>query len=95
MELSKCEQFTRKQLIEQATKNIASLRFCTTHSTYECVREKLELELRIAEIALATLTAPNDVPRPVLDGICDMSDAGVNAQGIWELCKAAVMGGVK
>jgi len=57
-------------------------------------RKEALMNLRILEIALAALMAPDDVPRPVMDGICDMSDGGVDAQGIWDLCKAAIINGV-
>ena len=46
----------------------------------------------ILKIALTALTAPDYVPRLVMDGICDMSDGGVDAQRIWELCKAEFTG---
>ena len=91
MELSKRKQFSKEQLIN------------LTREDVEFWQERNELipsmhtsmRLYQAEITLAALTAPNDVPRNVLDGICDLSDGGVNAQAIWELCKAAVMGGAQ
>ena len=88
MELSKCEQFTKEQLIAYAG-HVIKTAADYPHTT------PAQADKRLAELAMATLTAPNDVPRRVLEGICDMSDGGVNAQGIWELCKAAIMGGVK
>lgn len=88
MELNKRKQFSKEQLIN------------LTRDDVEFWQERNELipsmhtsmRLYQAEIALAALTAPNDVPRSVLDGICYLSDGGVNAQAIWKLCKAAVMG---
>ncbi|ELC7036249.1 hypothetical protein Q6X33_003947 [Salmonella enterica] len=55
--------------------------------------EDSALDAQLAQIALTVLTAPDDVPRPVMDGICDKADGGVDAQGIWDLCKMAILKG--
>jgi len=89
MELTGRDQFTKEQLIE------------LTREDVEFWRERDELipsmqtamRLRQAEIALAVLTAPDDIPRPVLDSMSDKCDAGFDAQGIWDLCKAAIIKG--
>ncbi|HCR2220527.1 hypothetical protein [Enterobacter hormaechei] len=93
MELSK--QFTKEQLIELAQDDTAAISSALQLNMSDEANELLQKSLAIHEIALAALTAPNDVPRNVLDGICDLSDGGVNAQAICELCKAAVMGGAQ
>ncbi len=49
--------FTKEQLTARATKKISTLRGCIMQSAYESVREKLEIELRLAEITLASLEA--------------------------------------
>lgn len=50
-------EFTKEQLIERAKKKIATMRFCIAQSAYESVRESLEIELHLAEIALTSLEA--------------------------------------
>lgn len=35
------------------------------------------------------LAVPNDIPPHVLDAMSDMCDGGFDAQGIWDLCRAA------
>lgn len=96
MELNKREQYTKEQLTEHAQlRNKALKRLIADATTDEASREYYSRELAYSEIALAVLTAPDDVPSHVENGICHMSDGGVNAQGIWELCKSAVMGGAQ
>lgn len=96
MELNKREQYTKEQLTEHAQlRNKVLKRLIADVTTDEASREYYSRELAYSEIALAALIAPDDVPPRVEDGICHMSDGGVNAQAIWELCKAAVMGGAQ
>ncbi|MDQ5183831.1 hypothetical protein RCE24_22595 [Klebsiella variicola subsp. variicola] len=78
-------KITREQLIEKLKHRIL------VTEKYPDV-EEAQLDAIICKIALAALTAPDDVPRLVMDRICDMSDGGVDAQGIWELCKAEITG---
>ncbi|CAM3631082.1 MULTISPECIES: hypothetical protein [Klebsiella] len=80
---------TREQLIKKAQEQIA---FCSHTKITGEGRAHVNQCAALFEIALAALTAPDDVPRLVMDGICDMSDCGVDAQGIWELCKAEITG---
>jgi len=46
---------------------------------------------REMEIALASLTVPEDIPPHVLDAMSDMCDAGFYAQGIWDLCRKSIL----
>ncbi len=80
---------TREQLIKKAQEQIA---FCRDTKVTGEGRAHVDQCAALFEIALTALTAPDDVPRLVMDGICDMSDGGVDAQGIWELCKAEITG---
>ena len=80
---------TREQLIKKAQEQIA---FCSHTKITGEGRAHVNQCAALFEIALAALTAPDDVPRLVMDGICDMSDCGVAAPGIWELCKAEITG---
>ncbi|ENI2423238.1 hypothetical protein ABXQ62_003591 [Escherichia coli] len=52
---------------------------------------KYQQWLQIADIALAVLTAPRNIPPQVLDSMSDMCDGGFDAQGIWDLCKSSIM----
>jgi len=38
-----------------------------------------------------TVALPDDIPPHVLDAISDMCDGGFDAQGIWDLCRAAML----
>jgi hypothetical protein len=57
----------------------------------EFMSERGVFELKALEIALASLTAPDDIPPHVLDSMSDMCDGGFDAQGIWDLCRASIM----
>lgn len=81
--------FTKEQLIEQARKNIEVLEGAVTRLPGNS--EIARIHLRLAEITLATLTAPDDIPPHVLDAMSDMCDGGFDAQGIWDLCRASIM----
>lgn len=85
-------EITKEQLVTHIQRHNAgisrAIKQCESgDNTYN---EKL---LAVNEIALAALTAPDDIPRPVLDAMSDMCDGGFNAQGIWDLCKAAIIKG--
>ncbi|MEK6489898.1 hypothetical protein WNJ68_19815 [Klebsiella grimontii] len=80
---------TREQLIEKAQEQIA---FCRHTTITGEGRAHVNQCAALFEIALTALTAPDDVPSLVMNGICDMSDGGVDAQGIWNLCKAEITG---
>lgn len=79
------EKFTKEQLIERA-KSVIHL--AARHPESHTAR----LDAAINETALAALTTPDDIPPPVLDAMSDMCDAGFDAQGIWDLCKAEITG---
>lgn len=93
MEMNKYEHFTKEQLITNISAKAARIR--PDSQVNDSLRIEALMNKRVLEIALAALTAPDDVPPRVEDGICHMSDGGVNAQGIWELCKAAALGGAQ
>lgn len=38
-----------------------------------------------------TVALPDDIPPHVLNAISDMCDGGFDAQGIWDLCRAAML----
>lgn len=82
-------EFTKEQLIEWA-EDFRMLAQCAVDARPDDVAAAKNLAL--AEIALAALTAPDDIPPPVLDAMSDMCDAGFDAQGIWDLCKAEITG---
>ncbi len=82
--------FTKEQLIEHITDKAARIK--PDMQINDQYRIEALMNQHILKIALAALTVPDDVPRLVMDGICDMSDGGVDAQGIWELCKAEITG---
>lgn len=48
---------------------------------------------RVVADAIGIADVPDDIPRPVLDRMSDMCDGGFDAQGIWDLCKAAIIKG--
>lgn len=83
--------FTEEQLIAHIKDKAARIK------PHMQINEKYRVEalmnLRVLEIALAAVAAPDDVPRPVLDKMSDLCDAGFDAQGIWDLCKAAIIKG--
>ena len=49
-------EFTKEQLIEQAREKIKALKMSVTQSAFKDIRSELELDLSLAEIALAALT---------------------------------------
>jgi len=75
---------TKEQLIARALEN---------HRALECfpVQAVPQMDLALIEIALASLTAPDDIPPHVLDAMSEMCDAGFDAQGIWDLCRTSIM----
>lgn len=85
-------QFTKEQLIEHIGKRMDDRRGLLNKATLAPgFREYLEKEVATDEIALASLTAPDDIPPHVLDAMSDMCDGGFDAQGIWDLCREAIM----
>lgn len=50
-------EFTREQLIERARENVESLKFASTQHAFEKAFPAIEIDIRLAEIALAALTA--------------------------------------
>ncbi|MBF1894739.1 MULTISPECIES: hypothetical protein [Klebsiella] len=84
--------FTKEQLIEHITDKAARIK--PDMQINDQYRIEALMNQHILKIALAALTVPDDVPRLVMDGICDMSDGGVDAQGIWVLCKSEITGDI-
>ena len=50
-------EFTKEQLIERARENVNSLKFASTQHAFEQAFPAIEIDIRLAEIALAALTA--------------------------------------
>ncbi|MDU2018910.1 MAG: hypothetical protein E6736_01440 [Leclercia adecarboxylata] len=50
-------EFTKEQLIERARENAESLKFASTQHAFEKAFPAIEIDIRLAEIALAALTA--------------------------------------
>lgn len=53
---------------------------------------RLLVERAVAD-AIGIADVPDDIPRHVLDKMSDMCDGGFDGQGIWDLCKAAILKG--
>lgn len=85
-------QFTKEQLIAHTEALIESQRQCIPGANAPENVCTYEMDVAVLEIALAALTTPDDIPPPVLDAMSDMCDAGFDAQGIWDLCKAEITG---
>jgi len=49
-------KFTKEQLIERARENVESLKFASTQHAFEKAFPAIEIDIRLAEIALAALT---------------------------------------
>ncbi len=49
-------EFTKEQLIERARENVESLKFASTQHAFEKAFPAIEIDIRLAEIALAALT---------------------------------------
>ena len=77
-------RFTKEQLIARAKENLRAL---------ECfpLQAVPQMDLALMKIAIAVLTAPDNIPPHVLDAMSDMCDGGFNAQGIWDLCRESIM----
>ncbi|EGF4813902.1 hypothetical protein ICF92_003247 [Escherichia coli] len=85
-------KFTKEQLIEQAQEDADTWRAAAEQfSPHPAQRQYAAIRLRVAEIALAALTAPDYIPPHVEDAMGDMCDGGFNAQGIWDLCRESIM----
>ncbi len=77
-------EFTKEQLIERARENVNSLKFASTQHAFEQAFPAIEIDIRLAEIALAALTAPpfmygiaDPDGAPHFDEECVGSDAGI------------------
>lgn len=97
MELSKREQFTKEQLIAKAREQIA---FCRHTKITGEGRTHVNQCSALFEIALAVLTAPEEVPRQVFDVIYQecggFVDSAANPRIIWDACRTAILkGGAK
>lgn len=77
-------EFTKEQLIAYAEHVIK------TASEYPHTMPA-QADKRLAEIALAAMTAPDYIPPHILDAMSEMCDGGFNAQGNWDLCRESVM----
>lgn len=55
--------FTKEQLIERARENVKSLKFASTQHAFEKAFPAIEIDIRLAEIALASLEAEPDYMR--------------------------------
>jgi len=49
-------EFTKEQLIAQAQENVKALKMAAVQNAFKEIRPAIELDLRLAEIALAVLT---------------------------------------
>ncbi|MEE9647970.1 hypothetical protein [Enterobacter soli] len=83
------EIITKEQLIAYITTR--ALRIKPDKQVNEQLRIEAGMNKRILEIALAVLTAPDDIPPRVLDAMSDMCDGGFDSQGIWDLCRESIM----
>ncbi|WP_376785176.1 hypothetical protein [Atlantibacter hermannii] len=52
--------FTKEHLIEQARENVKALKMAAVQSAFKEIRPAIELDLRLAEIALAALESRAD-----------------------------------
>lgn len=82
-------EFTKEQLIEHIAPKAARIK--PDSQVSEKLRNEALMNKRVFEIALAVLTAPDYVPPHVQDAMRDMCDGGFDAQGIWDLCREAIM----
>lgn len=57
--------FTQEQLIDQAREKLKKLRFAVTQTAFTSIREGLEFEVQIAEIALAALESRSDADQHI------------------------------
>ena len=82
-------EFTKEQLIAHITTKAARIKPDMQRNI--SLRIEALMNKRELEIALASLTAPDDIPPHVLDAMSDMCDAGFDAQGIWDLCRKSIL----
>lgn len=82
-------EFTKEQLIAHIT--VKAVRIKPDLQVNDDRRNEAMMNKCVLEIALASLTAPDYIPPHVLDAMSDMCDAGFDAQGIWDLCRASIM----
>ncbi|WP_421637174.1 hypothetical protein [Enterobacter ludwigii] len=83
------KEYTKEQLIEHIT--VKAGRIKPNRQVNDNLRTEALMNKRTLEIALASLTVPDDIPSHVLDAMSDMCDAGFDAQGIWDLCRKAIL----
>lgn len=81
-------EFTKEQLIERLKHHKATAEMFAEDALKSMAAK---MDVRIFEIALASLTAPEDIPPHVLDAMSDMCDGGFDGQGIWDLCHESIM----
>ncbi|MDE4745132.1 hypothetical protein ABK814_18390 [Enterobacter hormaechei] len=82
-------EFTKEQLIAHIAAKAARIK--PDSQVNDSLRIEALMNKRELEIALASLTAPDDIPLHVLDAMSGMCDAGFNAQGIWDLCRKSIL----
>ncbi|MEB5981820.1 hypothetical protein [Enterobacter vonholyi] len=82
-------EFTKEQLIAHITAKATRVK--PDSMVNDSLRIEAQMNERALEIALASLTAPNDIPPYVLNAMSDMCDAGFDAQGIWDLCRKSIL----
>lgn len=82
-------EVTKKQLIAHITEKVGRIK--PDSQVNDNLRNEALMNKRTLEIALASLTAPDDIPPHVLDAMSDMCDAGFDAQGIWDLCRKSIL----
>lgn len=82
-------EFTKEQLIAHITTKAARIK--PDMQRNNSLRIEALMNKRELEIALASLTVPDDIPPHVLDAMSDMCDAGFDAQGIWDLCRKSIL----
>lgn len=82
-------EFTKEQLIAHITTKAARIK--PDMQRNNSLRIEALMNKRELEIALTSLTVPDDIPPHVLDAMSDMCDAGFDAQGIWDLCRKSIL----
>ncbi|EMV7411142.1 hypothetical protein AADQ46_004714 [Enterobacter soli] len=82
-------EFTKEQLIAYITTKAARIKPDMQRNI--SLRIEALMNKRELEIALASLTVPDDIPPHVLDAMSDMCDGGFDAQGIWDLCRKSIL----
>jgi len=85
--------FTKEQLIAHITAKAARIK--PDSQVNDALRNEALMNKRVLEIALAALTAPDIVPRPVYNVIYEQCGGFVeceaDAQVIWTACRSAIL----